>query len=535
MQSTTFPNRSPSPAWPGPALYDALARRLLLWKFGVQGRVCAEASLEQALTAAADDARFLGPAAGMGFWMWQQRPTSPDLLETFLSLERLTPFLPGHARTALQGMLRLKTLLASLDAAWQTGWEAGDLSRCREVLRTRPLPPPLAGLALRLQAQTLLYDDATAAMDLLAQLDRRQDAAPLFAGWIAVARAFLLRQTGDHAAAAQALRPAWQAMPWHVNLACSLHDLLFLPRACGATAQTLAMSRRTVICLYTWNKARPLAQALDALARSDLGEARVLLLDNGSADATPAVLEDYARRAPHPVDILTLPVNIGAPAARNWLLAQPGVAAAQWVAFLDDDAIVPPHWLWALLETAARHPQAGAVGCQIVGPHAPFPLQAADFHLLPPALCPSGFVDLRERLHILDNGLGEPALGLFDHERPAATVTGCCHLLTRPALDAGGGFDLTFSPSQFDDAARDLRSALAGFPAVCAGHLRVRHLQHSSLSQARTPFQEARIRANKAAMEGLFSDEEAGQLAAMDSARTLEDLARKLNRLGEVE
>lgn len=527
----TAASRLPAPAWPGPEFYDALSRRLLLWKFGVQGRVCAEASLEHALAAAGEDRRFLAPAAGMAFWMWQQRPTSADLLETAMTLERLAPFLPGETRAAWQAMSRFKAVLASLDAAWHEAWDAGDLARCAEAVASRPLPPPLAGLGLRLQAQALLYNDATAAMDTLTRLDHLKDTGVLFGSWVAAARSFLLREAGDHAAAARALIPAWQAMPWHVNLACTLHDLLHLPRTHGATAQTLAMSRRTVVCLYTWNKARPLAQALDALARSDLGEARVLLLDNGSADATPVVLEEYARRAPHPVDILTLPVNIGAPAARNWLLAQPAVAAAQWVAFLDDDAIVPPHWLWALLETAARHPRAGAVGCQIVGPHPPYPLQAADFHLLPPALCPSGFQDLRERIHILDSGLGEPALGCYDHERPAATVTGCCHLLARPALEAAGGFALACSPSQFDDAARDLHSALAGFPAICAGHLRVRHLQHSSLSQAGTPFQEARIRANKAAMELMFSDADAGRLAAMDASRTLEDLAGRLNRL----
>ncbi|GAB7080079.1 glycosyltransferase [Megalodesulfovibrio paquesii] len=540
----------PSPAWPGASFYDVLARRILLWKYGSQGRVCAEHALEQAVSAAGEDSRFLGPAAGMAFWMWQQRPLHAGLLETLLSLERLSPFLPAGTRAALASLIKFKPLLNTLDAAWQAAWDKGEPARCRELV-DRTLPPPLArhpsGLGDRLLAQALLYDAEYSAQGtaptLLHVLDSL-DAAPAFAAWAAVARAFLLREAGDPDGAARSLLPAWRAMPWHVNLACVLHDLLHLPHLHhsaqaplrgSATAQTLAMSRHTVVCLYTWNKARPLTQALDALAGSDLGEARVLLLDNGSSDATPAVIEEYARRAPHPVDILTLPVNIGAPAARNWLLVQPAVQAARQVAFLDDDAIVPPHWLWAMLETAARHSGAGVVGCQIVGPRPPYPLQAADFHLLPPALCPSGFADLRERIHILDNGLGEAALGLFAYERPCATVTGCCHLLTEAALRHPSfrvsRFDIAFSPSQFDDAARDLHGALAGLPAVCCGGLRVRHLQHSSLSQAKTPFQEARIRANKAAMELQFRDEDVLRLAQEDAARTLDHLARVLNRL----
>lgn len=517
----------PAPVWPGAILYEALATRLPLWKFGSQGRVCGEANLEHAVAAAQVDSRFLGPAAGMAYWLWQQHPFDVPALETFLALERLSPFLAPGGRQQLAMLPKLGAVLSSLRRQWVEAWAQGNMDACRKALDAAPLPPPLEYLGQRLRWQLALYTDP----ETLIAADPQSQAAGLFGWWLAVARGFALREQGDYIAAAQALLPAWRAMPWHTNLACVLDDLLHRPKTAGITPETLAMSQSTAVCLYSWNKARPLRQALSALAEADLGDAQVLLLDNGSTDATLAVMEDFARRAPNPVDILSLPANIGAPAARNWLLAQPQVEALRYVAFLDDDAIVPPHWLWSLLDTAARHPKAGIIGCQITGPGAPYPLQAADFHLLAPALCPSGFSDLTERIHLLDNGMEEPALGLYAYERPAATVTGCCHLLTRRSLDAVGRFDLAFSPTQFDDAERDLRSSLAGLPVVYAGHLRVRHLQHSSLSQAKTTFQEARIRANKAAMELRFADAAVQQLVNADSRQTLDHLSSVLNRL----
>lgn len=130
-------------------------------------------------------------------------------------------------------------------------------------------------------------------------------------------------------------------------------------------------------------------------------------------------------------------------------------------------------------------------------------------------------------------------MGLYDAERPCVTVTGCCHLLTRAALRHASvhvsRFDIAFSPSQFDDAARDLHSALAGLPAVCAGQLRVRHLQHSSLTQSQN-----------ALSGGPHPRQQGGHGTAIhragrpapgqeDATRTLDHLALVLRSAGEME
>jgi len=107
------------------------------------------------------------------------------------------------------------------------------------------------------------------------------------------------------------------------------------------------------------------------LATTRLGGSLVAVLDNGSTDHTPTVLAEAAGLFPTGRFLtVRLPVNVGAPGARNWLLSLPEVKARPFVAFLDDDAFPEADWLARLLDTAARYPRAGAIGLRHCRPDA---------------------------------------------------------------------------------------------------------------------------------------------------------------------
>ena len=111
------------------------------------------------------------------------------------------------------------------------------------------------------------------------------------------------------------------------------------------------------VALCTRDRAPVLAQALDDL-RAELASApgvEVLVVDNGSTDATPAVV---AGRAGWPALRSVVEPTPGLSHARNRALAE---SAADWVVFLDDDAFVRPGWRDALLEATAR-PGVALVG-----------------------------------------------------------------------------------------------------------------------------------------------------------------------------
>lgn len=79
----------------------------------------------------------------------------------------------------------------------------------------------------------------------------------------------------------------------------------------------------------------------------------LLVVDDGAADATPAVAERFGARLVRHGERRNLNV------ARNTGVRE---ARAELVAFLDDDVFVPPGWLDALVEGARRHPDAEAFG-----------------------------------------------------------------------------------------------------------------------------------------------------------------------------
>src|SRR5829696_5684555 len=111
---------------------------------------------------------------------------------------------------------------------------------------------------------------------------------------------------------------------------------------------------RVTVVVPTRGRAAYLEVTLDSLRRQRTGTPHELLVvDDGATDATPEVAERFgARLIPHGE-------RRSLNAARNTGLR---AAGAPLVAFVDDDVLVPPGWLDALVEGADRHPEAEAFG-----------------------------------------------------------------------------------------------------------------------------------------------------------------------------
>ncbi len=260
-------------------------------------------------------------------------------------------------------------------------------------------------------------------------------------------------------------------------------------------------------------------------------------MNNGSTDHTAEVLlKAQARFGADRFHIETLPVNVGAPAARNWLLALPGVRTAQWAAFLDDDIVLPENWLLHLLGAVKGKQGVGAVGCRITATTPPYGLQSADYNLFPTPPRRPEPGEMPNRVLLFDNCAGSTDTGLFTYTRPCLSVSGCCHMINMQAVEKVGGFDLRYTPSQFDDLDRDLRSALAGMPAIYAGSLAIGHVQHSSLAKSRSSSQIGHVMGNKLKLDTKYTDEELIALGNDNRIRLWDDLQRKydflVDRLG---
>jgi len=250
---------------------------------------------------------------------------------------------------------------------------------------------------------------------------------------------------------------------------------------------SLVESRKVAILLYSWNKADVLARTLESLSGSEIGPAAIHVLLNGCTDRSREMVESMRARFPHnELTVHDLHVNIGAPAARNWLMNLPEVRATDYIAFLDDDVLVQKDWLARFLTVAESDPKVAVVGAKIVTPGTPPRLQYLYRHV---AISDHGL--LKMSLHA---PLDTFDTGLYDFVRETRNVMGCQHLLRTSALDAApAGFDIRFSPSQVDDIEHDLALCLAGYKVMYCGTVTCEHLQQSGVTLEARAFNPSQV------------------------------------------
>lgn len=501
--------KSLASAWLG--LPEALRQRLGLASTGWRHLArCGRECLGLARNARDDAARarLLALAADLFLRAWGENPLCGPLAAEILAHADLP--LPHASRAALYAVAenwrepgdkeggtayfqrllargdpdRLAQFLAGQIARDPAGlfWRAKALDLDLDALALNALEslPGLAPVARSLQAQAaFLRGDAQRCLDGLASLD------DVFGPAFGPARTGLaLLRAGDEAAALPHLRAALILAPWQASLALVAADA-----ATGMRSALAPPPGPALVLLHTRDNAAQLDATLGELFASDLCGARVAVLDQGSTDETAQVLAAWRERAGEGLLCIGLPVDIGAPAARNWLCALPEAKSAASLALVDDDILLPPDWLQRLGAALAAFPDAGAAGCSVAAHEAPQRLHSAAGQLvIPPEAAPDrpdlDFQSLTPNpLGLCDAHSQGPDWSLFEHLGPCASVSGRCLLVRRADLDApfaqGGGFSLALGPTGTDgpegsaDFERDLRRLIAGGFAAHQGHLRV--------------------------------------------------------------
>jgi GT2 family glycosyltransferase/tetratricopeptide (TPR) repeat protein len=342
---------------------------------------------------------------------------------------------PGAAMEAQRTLLRwrLHALLAEL---------TGDLSHHHEAALARPdLPPTRASLGcalaragrhadavphLRFATEANPFDRA-AARALFQALTDLGDAAG--ADRIAADRRLL------HAAAPQAVpEEAWfaEAPPSKDELASII-----------------------VLCC---NEVEYTRHCLESVLRHTRPPYELVLVDNGSTDATPGYLEELTRRpGPARVAVIRNQTNVGFPAGCNQGLRE---SRGRFLVFLNNDTVVTAGWLDGLIAWA--RPDGAKIG--LVG--------AVTNYSRPPQQIPADYTDPAGMEAFAARRKQEYAGKALATDR----LTGFCLLARRDALEkAGGGFDEGFGLGFFDDDDLSLRVKRAGYGLLVALDVFVHH------------------------------------------------------------
>ena len=166
---------------------------------------------------------------------------------------------------------------------------------------------------------------------------------------------------------------------------------------------------RISVAICSYNGSRTIREVLEGLKRVEYPNFEVIVVDDGSTDATAAIAGEYNCRV-----IST--ENAGLSSARNtaWRAAD-----GEIIAYLDDDAIPDPHWLHYLATTFRANDYAAVGGPNIAPPHS------------------------NTTADCVDNAPGGPVHVLVTDEI-AEHLPGCNMAIRKSCLEAVGGFDPTF-------------------------------------------------------------------------------------------
>ncbi|MCP4659873.1 MAG: glycosyltransferase [bacterium] len=217
--------------------------------------------------------------------------------------------------------------------------------------------------------------------------------------------------------------------------------------------------RKATLIILAWNHWDLTRCCLDTLRETDLEDAELIVVDNGSTDETAERLTAYEG-----LRVITLPENLGFVRGNN-----AGIEAADPdsdVVLLNNDLeFTQRDWLERLRRSAHARPEVGVVGCRLTLPDGR--LSHAGSYM-PPDTMWGQLIGGRQK-----------DIGQYTRDREVEGIIFACAYVKREVLTAIGGLALDFE-SYFEDTDYCLRARQAGFVTMLCGGVTLVHNEHGS-------------------------------------------------------
>jgi len=214
------------------------------------------------------------------------------------------------------------------------------------------------------------------------------------------------------------------------------------------------------VVVVNWNGADDAIACLDSLRLANPRAARVVLVDNASADDSVTRITNWARQTEFPVEMLAASSNLGFAGGNNLGLSRLQVdASVTHFLLLNNDATVAKDFFGEMIRALAAEPNAGLLtGTIYENPQREKLWYAGGREIRSRALI--------EHFHAPPSG-PQPV--------PTEFVSGCVMLISRRTLNEIGFLADCYFPLYMEDAEYSLRTREAGLPVLYAPRARAFH------------------------------------------------------------
>jgi GT2 family glycosyltransferase len=227
------------------------------------------------------------------------------------------------------------------------------------------------------------------------------------------------------------------------------------------------------VIVLNWNGCADTLECLASLQRVDYPNFNVIVVDNGSADAT---VDSVHTRFPA-IRVIENDTNLGFAEGNNRGIADALSSDAEFVLLLNNDTTVDPQFLQALVRAAARFPGAGIFGPKIY------------YHSDPQRVWYAGGYWDPLTLSFGEYGAGEIDRGQFDTPAETEWVIGCAMFIRAEIFRCIGNLEPKFflNNEEIDFCSRVRR---AGYSCVYVPDARVWHKISVSFGGENSPLKE---------------------------------------------
>lgn len=214
--------------------------------------------------------------------------------------------------------------------------------------------------------------------------------------------------------------------------------------------------KRVGVVVLNWNGWQDTIACVASVRASNYGNFEVLIVDNGSTDASVVQIT----RAFPSVKLLQTGANLGFGGGCNVGIRQALARGAEYVWLINSDATVDPDALAALVRIAEQDPTVGSVGSVLYE------------------------ADRANQVQLWGGGRVNLWLGRSNHRRSAGPidfVSGASMLVRRAALEQVGLFDEASFFMYWEDTDLGFRLRKAGWRLAVAPDSKIWHKQSASL------------------------------------------------------
>jgi GT2 family glycosyltransferase len=216
--------------------------------------------------------------------------------------------------------------------------------------------------------------------------------------------------------------------------------------------------------ILNWNRRDDTLACLASLLAMEPPVFKAILVDNGSSDGTPGAV---AERFPQ-VNVIVNDKNLGFAGGMNTGIEAALQAGAAWVLILNNDTLLAPDMLGALLGVARQDPAIGIVAPKI------YYAQPVD------RIWYAGAMRRRWYPGFAFPGYGQKDHPRYDRRRDVDYATGCGMLVRAAVLRRVGLFDQATFFMYHEDLDLSERVQRAGYRIVYAPRARMWHKESAS-------------------------------------------------------